>query len=354
MSTVTTTIVPCPSLQEDLNRYFMSCHLNPQPMALVPFLLSPENSSGIRQLVNPGVGKKRTVQLVYDQQIPVSEVSSVADCGLNCTATTKRGNLSADYEIDCTDGEELEELIELTDWMESCRNNTDLINSRVLSMMNTVAKAINQKTVGELNGIIGDWAASVDPDVGNINADGFLELPTSVSGNPAPYTFQDINLAKELTEFCNATFMVGGIDWYRYMRLIQSGCCADYGIELGDLFARFGHAVAFDKDFNSAFGADTAVILQLGSAQLLTLNYAMNMDAPTFGSIDFAAASNYFSTQLIHPASGIPMDVIFSNSCGAISIVVRATTKLVALPNDLYPAGDDLEGVNWVTGLKSV
>lgn len=353
MSTVTTTIVPCPSLQASLNAYFMSCHLNPQPMALVPFLLSPENSSGIRQLVNPGVGKKRTVQLIYDQQVPVSETSSVASCELNCTATTKRGNLSEDYTIDCTDGEEVEELIELTDWMESCRDNNELINSRILSLMNTLAKKINQKTAGELNGVIGDWAASVDPDVGNLNADGFLELATTISGNPAPFTFQKVDLAKQLTEFCNSTFIIGGLAWYQYFRLIQSGCCADSGMDLGDLFARFGQAVAFDKDVNSTFGADTAVMLQLGSAQLLTLNYAMNMDAPSFGAINFAAASNYFSTQLIHPASGIPMDVVLSNSCGKIHIIIRATTKLVALPNDLYSAGDDLEGVNWITGLVS-
>lgn len=353
MSTATTSIVPCPSLQASLNDYFVSCHLNARPLPLVEFLLSSENTSGIRQLVNPSVGKKRTVQLVYDQQVPVSAVTTVDSCDLNCTAETQRGNLSEDYTIECTDGVEAEELITLTDWMESCRDNGELINSRTMALMNAVAKKVNLKTAGELNAVIGDWDTSV-AEIGTIDANGFLNLPTSVSGNPAPYTFQDIQLAKEYTEFCNATFMVGGGDWYRYMRLIQSGCCADYGVDLGDLFARFGHAVAFDKDVNATFGNDTAVILQLGSAQLLTLNYAMNMDAPSLAAINFAAASNYFSAQVIHPATGIPMDLIVSNSCGNISIIVRATTKLVALPNDLYPGGDAMEGVNWITGVKSV
>jgi len=69
---------------------------------------------------------------------------------------------------------------------------------------------------------------------------------------------------------------------------------------------------------------------------------------------DVIAASNYYATTLVHPESGIPMDVVFNNTCGAISIIVRATTKLVALPNDLYAAGESMEGVNWITGLKAV
>lgn len=356
MSTVTETITPCPNLQAALTSYFKSCHLMPPPMVLVPFLLSPENSSGIRQLVNPSNGKKRTIQLVYDQQIPVSEVNDVTSCDLVCTATTKRGDLNAEYTIDCTDGKYLEELITLTDWMESCRNNDELVNSRIMSMMNTVAREINQKTAGELNAIIGDWSTDV-ATLGTINGDGFLELPTKSDGtiNPHPYTWQTLDVAKQLTEFCAPTFMLGGLDWYQYMRLIELGCCADTGINLGEVFARYGQAVAFDKDVNTIFGANIGIILQLGSAQLLTLNYAMNnVDVPAFSAIDWAAASNYVSVTLTHPASGIPMDVTLSNACGNISIIVKATTKLVALPNNLYAAGETQEGVNFVTAVQAV
>lgn len=353
MSTVTTTIVPCPSLQSALNQWFQTCHLNQRPTTLVNFLLSPENTSGISQVVNPSRGKKRTVQLIYDQAIPTSEVTDVSSCDLTCTATTERGNLSEDYTIDCTDGVELSEKITLTDWMDSCRDNNELILSRLMSLMNTVASKVNNKTAGELNAVIGDWDTSVS-SIGTINADGFLQLPTEVAGSdaPNPYSWQNLDLAKQLTQFCAPTFMVGGLDWYRYMRLVQSGCCADAGVDIRDLFNRFGQAVAFDYDVNSTFGADISILLQLRSAQLLTLNYAMN-STPIAG-FDTIAAQNYYATTLIHPESGLPMDVVFSNSCGAISLVVRCTTKLVALPNDLYSAGSSMEGVNWIAAVKAV
>jgi hypothetical protein len=355
MSTVTTTIVPCPNLQDAIVAYFKSCHTTTPPTTLLNFLLSPENTSGIRQLVNPQRGKKRTVELIYDQALPTSEATAVSSCDLSCTASTERGNLSETYDIDCTDGYEIEEKITLTDWMDSCRDNGELIYSRIVALMNALNSKINAKTVDELNPVIGDWDSSVSA-IGTINADGFLQLPTLVTGttNPAPYSFQNIDLAKQLTQFCASTFMISGIDWYRYMRLLQSGCCTDAGLDIRELFARFGQVVAFDKDFNSTFGADTAVLMQLRSAQLLTLNYAMNADVPALQNINWSAASNYYSTTVFHPESGLPIDLVLKNDCGAIHIIMRATTKLVALPNNLYASGESMEGVNWIAGIKSV
>lgn len=355
MSTVTTTIVPCPSLQDAIVNYFASCHLTTPPTTLLNFLLSPENTSGIRQLVNPVKGKKRTVELVFDQAIPTSQVTSVSSCDLTCTASTERGNLSESYSIDCTDGLEIEEKITLTDWMDSCRDNGELIYSRIMLMMNSLNSAVNAAAVADLNSVIGDWDTSV-ASIGTINADGFLQLPTYATGttNPAPYSFVEIENAKMLTQFCQPTFMVAGLDWYKYMQLLQSGCCTTAGLDIGDLFSRFGQAVAFDKDFNATFGANMAVLLQLRSAQLLTLNYAMNADVPALQNINWAAASNYYSTTVLHPESGLPIDLTLKNDCGAIHIIMRATSKLVALPNNLYATGESMEGVNWITGLKAV
>jgi len=355
MSTVTSSIVPCPALQDSINRYFMTCHLNFTPIELVPFLLSAENSSGIRQVVNPRGGKKRTVELIYDQKVPTSEVTEVSSCDKVCTATTERGNLSTEYTIDCTDGRSIEEKITLSDWNESCRDNNELIYSRMLLLMDTLARAINQKTAGEVNAVIGNWDSSVG-DAYTVDVDGFLDLPTFVAStiNPNPNAFLDFQLAKQMTEFCNSTAIIGGLDWYRYFKTMEAGCCNDGGQDLATMFARYGQAVMYDKDMAAAFNNDVSVVFQLGSAQLLTYNASQRMNVPGLTEIDWATGSNYYETTVIHPQSGLPMDLVLKNDCGAIHMILTATTKLVALPNDLYAANETMEGVNWITGLKAV
>ena len=44
-------------------------------------------------------------------------------------------------------------------------------------------------------------------------------------------------------------------------------------------------------------------------------------------------------------ALGIPYDLTIKHDCGVISVSVIATTKLVALPDDMYQTGDHLDGV---------
>ena len=48
---------------------------------------------------------------------------------------------------------------------------------------------------------------------------------------------------------------------------------------------------------------------------------------------------------IVSPATGISYDMFMAHSCGTISVTLTATTKVVALPADMYQTGDRLEGV---------
>ena len=45
------------------------------------------------------------------------------------------------------------------------------------------------------------------------------------------------------------------------------------------------------------------------------------------------------------PATGINYDLFMAHSCGTISVSLTATTKVIALPADMYQTGDRLDGV---------
>jgi len=93
------TLLACPDVQLELNSYFTTCNVATlgRDSAFLGMLTSPENVSGINQVVNPGGAKTRTVILRYDSGIPVDNVEEVTECNLVCAATNQGGDNSAEY-----------------------------------------------------------------------------------------------------------------------------------------------------------------------------------------------------------------------------------------------------------------
>lgn len=355
MSTVTTTIQPCPALQDALNRWFQVCVNKRQETPLLNFLLSAENSSGVRQVVNPVGGKKRQVQLIYDQVIPVSEVSAVASCDRVCDATTERGDLVATYEIDCTDGFYVEGKINLADWNESCRDNNEVIASRLQLMIDALVQKVATEVAADMNPLIGDWSTDVSGAGITVDADGFINVSTLSSGvNVNPLAYQQIAMAKMMTGFCAPTFVVGGSALYQYYELMKAGCCTTNGVDAMAILAQQGEAATYDRWVAAAFGNDVSLMLQLGSAQLLTYNAVTRpLAIGGLGDLDMTYR-NYWEGIIVDPISGLPIDISIKNDCGVVHVVLTATVKPVALPNDMWPAGHHLEGVNYLTGIQVV
>ena len=357
MSTVTSTVQPCPALQDSLNRWFQTCVNKRQDSPLLSFLLSDANSSGVRQVVNPMGGKKRQVNLIYDQVIPLSDVSAVASCDRVCDASTERGDLVATYEIDCTDGYYVEGKINLADWNESCRDNNEVIASRLQLMIDALVQKVASGVAADLNPLIGDWSTDVSSAGMTLDADGFLNVATFASGSTTqidPTAFQKIQGAKMMTGFCAPTFVVGGYDLYAYYTLMKAGCCTQDGINALDILAQQGEVVTYDRWVANAFGNDVSLMLQLGSAQLLTYN-AVTKPLAIGGLSDLDMTyRNYWEGIIVDPISGLPIDISIKNDCGVVHVVLTATAKPVALPNDMWPAGHQLEGVNYLTGIQVV
>lgn len=83
-----------------------------------------------------------------------------------------------------------------------------------------------------------------------------------------------------------------------------------------------------------------------GSAQVLYYNRWEG----AFGRKD----SNQAYGTITSPATGIPYDIVIKHDCGNIHVTLTATTKVVALPLDMYQTGDDMEGVNGIAVMQVV
>lgn len=350
MSTAGTTIVACPAIQAPLNDYFLTCPTTRRlDTPTLIFTNSAQNKSGISTLINPTSGKKRTVQLTYTQPRSLDDVSAVESCDAVCDATTEVGDLVAEYVIDCTDGLRIEEKINLRDWNESCKGNNTMIMEKLANMLDALIPKVAEKQAQEMNPLIGNWSSDVEP----VTVDEFLDIATLTSaGAPNPLAYEAIDLAKIQTGFCGQTIITGGTDLFTYNRLMQVGCCADSGLNLLDTLNAYGTATVYDRWLAAEFGNNVSLLIQANSIQLLTATWnAPMLDLGGMVDLDMTYR-NGFSTVIIDPISGIPVDIKIKEDCEVVHIVMTATTKTVGLPNDLYPAGHPNEFVNFVAGIQ--
>lgn len=354
MSTVTNSITTCPDLQSMLNNWFITCQRVRIGSPMFQFLLSDVNTTGIQQVVNPMSNKKRTVQLVYDQPIATSEANTVSDCDRVCDATTERGDLSQDYYIDCTDGKYVEERIRTSDWNESCRDNGEVVLRTLNNMIGVLDDVMAEKTASELPPLVGAYSSDVATTDMTIDVDDFLVVATQKSGgDPDLRAFQQIDLATEMSGYCNGRFITGGSLLAQYYRIMNVSCCADNGIDGAEMLATYGQAVSYDRWVAQQFGDDVSLIFQPGSVQVLTYNAT---DMPLMGlngitDLDMTYR-NFFEAVIVSPATGLPIDLTIKNDCGVIHIVMTAYTKAVGLPIDMYPTGHPLEGVVYLNGVQ--
>lgn len=351
MSTTGTTINPCPVLQEALVRYFQTCPASRRQAT--PTLIwsnSPENKSGIEQLIQPTRGKKRTVELVYTQPMAQSDVSSVEDCDKQCTATNEVGDEVTQYTIECTDGLRANRLINFADWNESCKSDGQVVMDTIMNMLDGLIPAVAAKQATELNPLLGNWSANVDPTWLDVNQ--FLEVATK-DGNLKndPAWFERLNAAKVMTGFCAPTLITGGTDLWSAWRLLNVGCCTQDGLDALAILAQYGEAVVYDPFVAAEFGNNVSLMLQSNSVQLLNVVWNTPMlDLGGLVDLDMTYR-NGFMTVIADPVTGILVDLNVKEDCGQLHIVMTATTKTVGLPNNLYPAGHPNEFVTFANGI---
>lgn len=341
MSYTPSTIVSCPNLQDALDSIYTTdaAKYYAEPIPFTEYLRSPINRNDMSARIAPGDAKVRTVELTYTPRLLASEVSS--SVSNTCTASTVRGNTSSDYTIDTTANLSIEESITLDSLKNGCASNADFFQEKVMHMMAALDTAVNVKNATQAEALLGGWASnvgnvpfvSVVSDVLNVQT-----LQPSSAFAPFPSTFQSLRKAGMISNF-GQFVIVGGLQLDGYVEQVKDGCCADYGLDVGAIQSRFGLASIYDNAVADAAGGDEySWAISNGALQVIEYN-------KWSGIFNLTDANESYGT-IVSPATGITYDMFMAHSCGTISVSLTATTKLVALPADMYQTGDRLEGVN--------
>lgn len=316
-----------------------------EPMPFAEFITSPLNNNGLSQVIAPGRGKTRSVELLYQARIPESEVTE-NDSDL-CSCSTTRGNCSQVYDIDPDENLSVCETISAANLRAICQPNDVFVMKKLAHLVDVLERRIATEIVQEASFLTGSWNTS---EVPNVNGSDQLVVKTKKDGDAFtlnPFAMPEIDFALAASGYCAPVGIFAGRELYQYYRGLLAGCCADSGVDLKTMLDLYGRAVAYDPRVASTIsgGQNAGLVIQPGAVALLTWNeFGWNAGMP----LPFNEGSNYARTMIVSPRLNIPLDVIVKDECpGTLTIVVSAVIKLVNLPNDIFPVGDKYRGVNF-------
>ncbi len=340
---VTNILIPCPDLQGALDENFTTC-ANTEAMPHLQFITSEANNKGLKQKVSPGGGKIHRIELTYRQRLLETEIFENVQ-NPKCVSTTKRGVESSFYDIDEDQNVGVDELFDMDDYIRICESGDSFVAAEIRRMMDGLKRKIAKKTATEIVAQLGGWNSTVaDALAGVVLSGEILQINTTKSnGDISPFAMQDLDIATMQSLYCDAIGIFGGAAWFRYYGQMLAGCCANMGVDLGEIMNMFGKAVAYDKWIAQAAGGNEfSVVSQLGASTLLT--YAKNS---VFDGADLIKRGATTYRTVIFDEFGIPMDLNIKEDCGKMSVQLVATTKAVVLPTDMYQSGDENSGVNF-------
>jgi hypothetical protein len=340
-------LVACKDLQQTLQSVWAKDLTKVEPLPLLAALV--EMSNPLEPVISPSGGKVRKLETTIFPRALESEATETSD--RVCAATTKIDEYKFEYELDPNDILQAEFYFEAEDFTEWCGSNAAFLQGAIMQKVDLLRRKVATRVAEQVALMPGNYASDV-----SVNGDNALVVPTlqNTGGDPAVATLQKIDFATRMqTGFSGPMIVAGGADLYNYIQLVQSGCCYNGGIDIRDIYNRFGMAAIYDKRLSAELagtGADSLVI-DMNAIQIVNYIQApwkdgmFNMEPRIIGGSGWAFA-------ISDPTTGLLMDVRMSHDCGRVDVVIDTVVKAFNLPDNIFKATDDYHGVNYITKLK--
>ena len=341
MSYFSNILQACPNLQDQLDTQWIGA-TGIDRMPLMEFLMSPANRRGVSQLITPGRGKIRTVELLYERRL-LEDTVLENQANPNCTQGSFYGNEVATYTLDPAVNLQSQGGLEIEVAELACMDNAEVLARQIQRHIDVLDRRVATEYTSQavVHAATGAWGSNVQTTV---TAD-VLQLDTfDTNRKPLPDTYVDLRNALDDSGYSDEVAIFGGATFRKYMQFLQAGCCADYGLDLSRLMADYGYAYGYDKRVAAAHGEgqDGFMVVQPGALQVLNFSRAEGRQA--YGDI-LEQGSNYAYFVVRSPRLGLAYDAVVKDDCGSVTLNLTATGKVIALPNDMFATGDEYEGV---------
>lgn len=337
----------CPNIQERLDAVWADKAYPQKEYAHLQMLRSDANRRQIVERIVPGRAKIKTVEVTWFQFFNGSFVEGQVQPV--CTATEKYGDNIKEYTIAQTDSIGTGgEIIDIRDLDLYCQENGTYFLDRLRFHLEAIDRGVAEKTAAQAVAQIGKYRSTVSP----VDANDYLEVFTQLAnGNYNPRVIHQIKTAARKTGYTAPVVFADDLFSYFEFNSLTGGIAAS-GNDLMRAMNQMGIVVLFDDFLPDAMGgAEFSYMTELGASQLITHSSAPRLEGVLPELL--ARGSNYAMFSLLSPA-GLPVDFTISDDCGNISVVPTVTSKLITLPEDLYPAGSQYDGVNFTNGISII
>lgn len=361
MSYVNNVLTACPTLQSRLNQAWLYSKgiTTDEKMPFAQFLMDPINNNGIQMNIVPGGGKVRTWQVKYAQRLQESDVNT-NQSNPACDAGIVPEDVYTNYTLDTSVNYQSPGVKLTPAALEGvCEGNDMIFEQFLLRDMDVLRRKVSSVISTQAAALYGYWSRVVphkaSPSDGEVDSDDEkLQVSTTQSnGNIQPRTHTWISNATIDSGFPANLLIVGGKTIREHYQVSAAGCCANEGLDVGQLFAQFGYAWMYDYRVESALGdADQFMVVAPGALQVL--EYLVNpwkdgMPPEAYGG------ANYVHRTLTDPQTGYQYDWTVADDCGTLYSNLTWTGKVIGLPSDIFAPGLDVnDGLTYVAKGKVV
>lgn len=340
MSHCVTTLSSCPTLQDMLEDHFLTC--NPArilgTLGVTRFLLDPVNTNGALQRQVTFNNKKRQVELVWTPRFREDDVST--DTTQSCASTNKIGENTEIYEVP-DNGSSWDMNFTLSELEEHCEED-DMYLARMIAMgMDVIMRQMETQVMTKIQTLFGAFADGEADVAANVKT----VQTQKADGSPDINFLSEIEFASRNAGYCSNPYVFGWDEAYKAFKKLDLGatCCADDGLDLAQFQSLNGIVFLPSEKINAALGANNFFTMAAGAVQFIYWNEFIGARG-----IRVADDDAYKQGVLMHPLLGLPVDYVFNNDCGSISIQLKLDWDIVGLPTDLFCADDRLNGVTFV------
>lgn len=336
-------IVNCPEIQTNLDEHFTG--MNPATVLEIPnylnFLVSDMNRAGfvqVQDMVTPGDGKIRNVEVLYDCRLDETQVDETFD--ITCDGDRELGNTQKTYSIDpAVDGLKYFFSLDYATIRENCQENGAWFLSRLMKAINVMDRRVASKVADDTVLHIGSFVDTTD-----VVADVKTVQTVDASGNNTQNLIEEVAYNSENNAFNSVPWIFGWGETKKYFARVAAGCCLQTGLDLAAFSSQNDMVFSGDYRIEDAFGTNNFLVTQVGALQLITYNEFQGWKQTNDESFE--------TVEIVSPFTGIAYDMFMSKVCTGgkikVNVTLRVAVKVISMPSDMFCAGDRLEGVNFV------
>lgn len=339
----TCAIVSAEAIQKTLNEGFAYDNMAPDSHETLRHILSPENVAGAQvKMITDRPSKTNPVKVIWDQRLGADDVNEGRG---ECVVDNDECDLSETYNFDTTDAINSAFSVSPIDLAGTTEENSAFVARKLLKHIGAVDAGTSRRLAETIAAEYGAWST----DTANIRGAGvtadILQVNDYIgtTGNPNPVLAQQIRRAMGLTRIKGGV-IAGGSAILDYFERAFSRGQAQNGWDITEMVGRYGFRILDDlilaDELATVGGGATNAAIGLGGVIPLVFNLFAN-------SYNAMNDSTNVATVIYSPWTGLPLDLKINRACAEDpwSITVTATTKFITMPDELYKAGDRLEGV---------